>query len=231
MYPFDIKICGLKTSEAIEAAISRGASHVGFVHFAKSPRHLEIEAMAALRDLVGNRAQTVIVTVDPDDALVDRFVHEVRPDWLQLHGKETPEQAAAIKARVAGNGIRVMKALPVSEATDLGTIVLYRDIADRILLDSRRPKGSHLPGGNGVAFDWTLLAPDSSGLDPALPIMLSGGLDAANVGYALRIARPAGLDVSSGVESAPGVKDIGRIHQFFDALDRFGEPAGKVQSS
>lgn len=228
MYPFDIKICGLSTPEAIGAAIARGASHVGFVHYPKSPRHLAIEAMAGLRDLVGKRAETVIVTVDPNDALVERFAAEVRPDWLQLHGKETPERLAAIRARVAPQGIRVMKALPIAEAADLDAVALYSDIADRILLDSRRPKASHLPGGNGVAFDWTLLAPQTSGLDPALPIMLSGGLDAANVGYALRIARPAGLDVSSGVESAPGVKDIGRIHQFFDALDRFREPAGKA---
>ena len=231
MYPFDVKICGLKTPEAIEAALARGASHVGFVHFPKSPRHLEIEAMAALRDLVASRAETVIVTVDPDDALIDRFLGEVRPDWLQLHGRETPERVAEIKSRVFKDGVRIMKALPVAEAGDLAAVAPYQGIADRILLDSRRPKGSHLPGGNGVAFDWTLLSPHMSGLDPALPIMLSGGLDAANVGYALRIARPAGLDISSGVESAPGVKDIGRIHQFFDALDRFGEPAGKVQAS
>ena len=225
MHAFDVKICGLSTPEAIEAAVSRGASHVGFVHFARSPRHLTIEAMAALRDLVGSGAETVIVTVDPDDALIDRFVSDVRPDWLQLHGKETPGRVAAIKARVAPAGIRIMKALPVAEAGDLDAVARYRDIADRILLDSKRPKGSDLPGGNGVAFDWTLLAPEVSGLDPALPLMLSGGLDAANVGYALRIARPAGLDVSSGVESAPGVKDVRRIHHFFDALDRFGAPA------
>lgn len=230
MYPFDVKICGLKTPEAIEAAISRGASHVGFVHFARSPRHLAIEPMAALRDLVGSRAETVIVTVDPDDELIERFAATVRPDWLQLHGGETSERVAAIKANVARHGIRVMKALPVAEAADLAAVARYRDIADRILLDSRRPKGSQLPGGNGVAFDWTLLSPGVSGLDPALPVMLSGGLDAANAAEALRVARPAGLDISSGVESAPGVKDVGRIHQFFDALDRFGAPAGKVKS-
>ena len=146
MHAFDIKICGLSTPEAIEAAISRGASHVGFVHFAKSPRHLEIEAMAALRDRVGKRAETVIVTVDPDDALVDRFVKEVQPDWLQLHGGETPGRVSAIKERVAPGGIRIMKALPVSEASDLDAVAHYRGIADRILLDSKRPKGSNLPG-------------------------------------------------------------------------------------
>ncbi|MEX6507360.1 phosphoribosylanthranilate isomerase [Jiella sp. M17.18] len=214
----DIKICGLKTPEAMGAVLARGATHVGFIHFAKSPRHLEIEPTADLRAFVGDQAETVVVAVDPDDALVDRFVAQVRPDWLQLHGRETPERVAAIRART---GLKVMKALAVSEAADLARIDAYRDVADRILLDSKRPKGSVLPGGNGVSFDWTLL----TGLDPALSYMLSGGIDAANVAEAVKIARPAGIDISSGVESAPGVKDIARIHSFFDALDAIAASA------
>ncbi|MBO0661434.1 phosphoribosylanthranilate isomerase [Jiella sp. MQZ9-1] len=208
----DVKICGLSTPETLEAALTRGASHVGFIHFAKSPRHLEIAPMADLVRRVDGRAETVIVSVDPDDALVDRMANEVRPDCLQLHGRETPERVAAVRA---ATGIKVMKALSIAERADLDAVATYRGVADRLLLDSKRPKGSQLPGGNGVSFDWTLLAL----LDPEISYILSGGLDAANVGEALRIAHPAGIDVSSGVESAPGIKDITRIHAFFDALD------------
>jgi len=223
---FDVKICGLSTPATIAAALQRGASHVGFVHFAKSPRHLDIAAMAELVGSVAGRAETVIVTVDPDDDLVKRFATEVRPDWLQLHGKESPERVAAIKA---STGLKIMKALPVAEAGDLAAIADYLGVADRLLLDSKRPKGSSLPGGNGIAFDWRILA----GLDPAPPYMLSGGIDADNVVDAIRIARPSGIDVSSGVESVPGVKDVGRIHSFFDALDRLrmDEPARKARAS
>ncbi|WAP70336.1 phosphoribosylanthranilate isomerase [Jiella pelagia] len=215
----DVKICGLSTPETLEAALSRSASHVGFVHFARSPRHLDIEPMADLVRIVAGRAETVIVTVDPDDALIARFAEEVMPDWLQLHGRETPERLAEIKAKT---GLRAMKALPVSEATDLDAVAAYRDVADRILLDSKRPKGSNLPGGNGVSFDWTLL----TALDPDLAYMLSGGIDAGNVAEALRLARPAGIDVSSGVETAPGIKDVGRINTFFDELDRIASEKG-----
>ena len=219
----DVKICGLSTFETLDAALARCASHVGFVHFAKSPRHLAIEPMAELARRVAGRADTVIVTVDPDDALLARFAEEIRPDWLQLHGRETPERVAEVKARP---GLKVMKALPVAEAADLGAVAAYRGVADRILLDSRRPKGSNLPGGNGVAFDWRLL----DALDPDLPYMLSGGIDAENVAEALAIARPSGIDVSSGVESAPGVKDVARINAFFDAIDRLAA-AGRARKA
>ncbi|MCK5931166.1 MAG: phosphoribosylanthranilate isomerase [Fulvimarina manganoxydans] len=214
----DVKICGLKSREALDAAILRGASHVGFVHFERSPRHLALGAMAELAEIARGRAQIVIVTVDPGDDLVDKIRREVRPDWLQLHGKESLERVAAIKGR---SGLKVMKALTVSTYDDLLPVDAYRPAADALLLDSKRPKGSVLPGGNGLTFDWQILA----ALDPAIGFMLSGGLNAENVSDALRIARPAGLDVSSGVESAPGVKDIGRIHAFFDALERSLERA------
>ncbi|MEN3791730.1 phosphoribosylanthranilate isomerase [Fulvimarina sp. MAC3] len=216
MSKFDIKICGLSTPETIDAAIARGASHVGFVSFEKSPRHVEIEHMAELARHVGGRAQTVVVTVDPDDAAIDRLVTQVAPDWLQLHGRESPERVLEIKS---ATGLSVMKALPVAEIDDLDRITPYLGVADRMLLDSKRPRGSNLPGGNGVSFDWRLLA----ALDRSIPFMLSGGLDADNVEEAVRVARPSGLDISSGVESAPGIKDIGRIQRFFDALDRIGE--------
>jgi phosphoribosylanthranilate isomerase len=207
----DIKICGLKTPEAIAIALARGASHLGFIHFAKSPRHLTVAEMAALRPAVTG-AKLVVITVDADDATVDEIVSAVRPDMLQLHGHETPERVVDVKART---GLPVIKALSIGAAEDVAGVAAYHGVADLLLLDAKKPKGSDLPGGNGVSFDWGLLA----ALDPEVTYMLSGGLDAGNVACALNQARPAGIDVSSGVESAPGTKDIGLIQRFFDVLD------------
>ena len=207
----DIKICGLKTPEAIAAVLARGASHVGFIHFAKSPRHLSVDEMAALRPAVTG-AKLVVITVDADDAVIDDIVAKVRPDMLQLHGRETPARVAAVRART---GLPVIKALPIGSPEDVAGVAAYRGVADLLLLDAKKPKGSDLPGGNGVSFDWRLLA----ALDPEVTYMLSGGLDAGNVAAALRQARPAGIDISSGVESAPGTKDISLIQRFFDVLD------------
>ena len=218
----DIKICGLKTAEAIEAAVSRGATHVGFIHFARSPRHLSVAEMAALRPAAGGAA-LVVVLVDPADEVVEAVAATVRPDMLQLHGGETPERVAAVR-RLAG--LPVVKALSIGSAADLPAVSAYHGIADRLLLDAKRPAGSALPGGNGVSFDWGLLA----ALDPGLPYMLSGGLDAGNVADALRRVSPAGIDVSSGVESSPGVKDIGLVHRFFDALDRAAAHPDRIAS-
>ncbi|KAB0682904.1 phosphoribosylanthranilate isomerase [Aureimonas leprariae] len=208
----DIKICGLSTAETIERASARGATHVGFIHFPKSPRHLSLDAMAALRPLVPPGVKLVVVTVDADDATLGAIAARVRPDMLQLHGHETPERLAEVKRRT---GLPAMKALSVGSAADLDAVAAYRPVADAILLDAKRPKGSELPGGNGVSFDWRLLA----ALDPATRYMLSGGLHAGNVAEALALVSPAGIDVSSGVESAPGVKDVALIEAFFDALD------------
>lgn len=210
----DIKICGLKTADAIDAALAGGASHVGFIFFAKSPRNVAPEEAGRLREAARGRAKAVAVTVDADDAFLDGIVEAMAPDMLQLHGRETPERVAEVKARY---GLPVMKALAVSEAADLDRIAPYLGIADRFLFDARPPKDAVLPGGNGVSFDWRLLATPHHGLDPTVDYMLSGGLDAANVGDALRLAHPPGLDVSSGVESAPGVKDIGLIADFLKA--------------
>ncbi|SKA03549.1 phosphoribosylanthranilate isomerase [Consotaella salsifontis] len=220
----DIKTCGMKDEAAIEAALSRGASHVGFISFPRSPRHLEIEAMAALRRLVGSRALVTVVAVDPDDALLDKIVASVSPDWLQLHGHETPERVLEVKQRFSRP---VMKAVSIGSAEDVGRVATYLPVADRLLLDAKRPKGSALPGGNGVSFDWRLL----DALDDGTLYMLSGGLDAGNVGGALGRRGVTGLDVSSGLESAPGVKDVSLIHRFFDALEAAGQaPApGKTQ--
>jgi len=207
----DIKICGLKTPEAVAAVLAGGASHIGFIFFAKSPRRLAPQEAAQLRQAATGRAQAVAVTVDADDAMLDEIVAALAPDMLQLHGRETPERVTAVKQRY---GLPVIKAFAVREAADLAAIEPYRGLADRFLFDAKPPAGSELPGGNGVSFDWRLLA----GLDAELDYMLSGGLNAANVGDAIRLANPPAIDISSGVESAPGVKDVALIENFFRAV-------------
>ncbi|MGY2993212.1 phosphoribosylanthranilate isomerase [Mesorhizobium sp. URHB0026] len=207
----DIKICGLKTDQAMAAALAGGASHVGFIFFPKSPRYVEPAEAGRLREAARGKALAVAVTVDARDAFLDEIVEKLQPDMLQLHGSETPERVAELKAR---HGLPVMKALPLSEAADLERTKPFVGIADRFLFDAKPPKGSELPGGNGVAFDWRILA----GLDAGIDYMLSGGLNAANIGDALRLANPPAIDISSGVESAPGVKDPALIEQFFRAV-------------
>lgn len=207
----DIKICGLKTPETLDAALAGGASHVGFIFFPKSPRNVEPAAAGALRRAAKGRALAVAVTVDADDVFLDAIVAAMSPDMLQLHGSETPERVAQVKAR---HGLPVMKAFSVSEAADLEKPKPCLGVADRFLFDAKPPKGSDLPGGNGVSFDWRLLA----ALDPGIDYMLSGGLNAANIGDALRLASPPGIDISSGVESAPGVKDAAMIADFFKSV-------------
>lgn len=209
----DIKICGLKTEEAVDRAVALGATHVGFIFFAKSPRHIEPVDAGRLADRVRGRAKIVSVSVDADSDDLDEIVDLIRPDILQLHGKETPEHALNIRAT---RGLPVMKALSISDADDLHRIEAYDGIADRFLLDAKAPKNSALPGGNGVSFDWRLL----SALDDRVDYMLSGGLDKHNIAEALAIARPTGIDLSSGVESSPGVKDLKMMEEFFDAVHR-----------
>ncbi|WP_448116008.1 phosphoribosylanthranilate isomerase [Mesorhizobium amorphae] len=207
----DIKICGLRTDEALAAALDNGASHVGFIFFAKSPRNIAPAEAGRLRQAARGKAKAVAVTVDADDAFLGEIVAAMAPDMLQLHGSESPERVAEVKARY---GLPVMKALSLREAGDLAAIAPYRGVADRFLFDAKPPKGSELPGGNGVSFDWRIL----TSLDADLDYMLSGGLNADNVGEALAIANPPGLDISSGVESAPGIKDIRLIAEFFEAV-------------
>ncbi|WP_379064604.1 phosphoribosylanthranilate isomerase [Mesorhizobium sp. UC22_110] len=207
----DIKICGLRTDEALAAALDNGASHVGFIFFGKSPRNIAPAEAGRLRQAARGKAKAVAVTVDADDASLDGIVAAMAPDMLQLHGSESPERIAEVKARY---GLPVMKALSLREAGDLAAIAPYRGVADRFLFDAKPPKGSELPGGNGVSFDWRIL----TSLDADLDYMLSGGLNADNVGEALAIANPPGLDISSGVESAPGVKDVRLIAEFFQAV-------------
>jgi phosphoribosylanthranilate isomerase len=211
MMPFDIKICGLRTEEALAAALAGGASHVGFIFFPKSPRHVAPAEAGRLRRLASGKAKAVAVTVDADDATLDGIVKAVAPDMLQLHGSESPGRVAEIRARY---GLPAMKALSIRDKSDLDRVADYAGVADRLLFDAKPPKGAELPGGNGMAFDWRLL----SGIDPAIPYMLSGGLNAANIAEALAVARPSGIDISSGVESAPGVKDVRLIEAFFRAV-------------
>jgi phosphoribosylanthranilate isomerase len=208
--PLLVKICGLKTPDALDAALEAGADLLGFVFFEPSPRHVGFEAARTLGDRVQRRAGKVALTVDADDASLERIVETLRPDMLQLHGKESPDRVRALKRQF---GLPVMKAIPVESRNDLSAIAAYREVADRLLFDARAPREATRPGGLGKAFDWTLL----QDVDPGLPYMLSGGLDAGNVAEALRITRAPGVDVSSGVEHAPGEKDPDKIRAFVRA--------------
>lgn len=205
-----VKICGLTTPEAVEATVAAGADMAGFVVFPPSPRHLDLSHAHDVVAHANGRLHKVALTVDADDALLAAIVDALKPDLLQLHGKESPARVAAIKARF---GIAVMKALPIAEAGDLAAVAHYAGIADRILFDAQPPKGATRPGGLGKAFDWRLL----EGLEAGLPTMLSGGLDPHNVAEALNITRSPAVDVSSGVERAPGDKDPEKIAEFVRA--------------
>lgn len=206
-----VKICGLKTAEALDAALAAGADMVGFVRFARSPRHVALDVGRALSREAAGRALRVLLLVDPTDAELDEAVAAIEPDLVQLHGRESPERTAEVAARA---GRPVMKALPVAEAADLDRIDRYRGSADRILLDAKPAPDAVLPGGNGVAFDWTLLA--SLGR-PDGRLVLSGGLSPRNVAEAIAVSGLAAVDVSSGVESGPGIKDPAKIAAFVEA--------------
>ena len=219
-----VKICGLRTPETLDAALAAGADMVGFVRFPRSPRHVELDIGRELSGAAAGRATRVVLVVDPGDAELDEAVRAIEPEMIQLHGHESPERTAEIAHRFRRP---VMKALPVSDASDLAAIDRYRGAADRILLDAKPPKGAVLPGGNGMAFDWRLI----SGLgrtplcvalglgapDPAAMLVLSGGLTPENVGEAIAVSGLSAVDVSSGVESAPGSKDPLKIAAFVRA--------------
>jgi phosphoribosylanthranilate isomerase len=208
--PLIVKICGLKTPETLEAALAAGADQVGFVFFPPSPRHLGLEGARVLGQQVRGRAKKVALTVDADDEMLGHIIAALQPDVLQLHGKETPERVAIVRTRF---GLPVMKALPVAVRADLAPARAYAQVADRLIFDARAPQDATRPGGLGKPFDWHLLA----GLDVPVPFMLSGGLDAANVTQALQITQAHGVDVSSGVEREPGVKDADKIRAFIAA--------------
>jgi phosphoribosylanthranilate isomerase len=205
-----VKICGLSTRETLDAALDAGADMVGFVFFPPSPRHLGLEAARELGKRAGRNALKVALTVDADDATLGNIVEALRPDILQLHGKETVARLRDIKQAF---GLPVMKAMAVETAADLAVLPGYAAVADRILFDARPPTGATRPGGLGAAFDWHVL----ENLDLRLPFMVSGGLHADNVAEAIRVTRAGGVDVSSGVERAPGVKDVEMIRGFIRA--------------
>lgn len=209
----DAKICGVSDRAAIEASIAGGARYVGFVFFPRSPRHVTPVQAADLSALLPESVVPVALAVDPDDDLIAEIHAQAGVSMFQLHGSETPERVADIKSRT---NKRVMKAIKVSEASDFEAAAAYLDVADMLLFDAKPPPemANALPGGNAVSFDWTLLA----GRDWPLPWMLSGGLDPENVAEAIRVSGASAVDVSSGVESAPGVKDAARIAEFLAAV-------------
>jgi phosphoribosylanthranilate isomerase len=205
-----VKICGLSTRETLDVALDAGADMVGFVFFPPSPRHLSLEAASDLGRQVNRRASKVALTVDADDATLANIVEALHPDVLQLHGKESVARLRAIKQKF---GLQVMKVVAVDSSADLASLADYAGVADRILFDARAPRQASRPGGLGAVFDWRVLEK----LDLELPFMVSGGLHAGNVADAVRVTRAGGVDVSSGVERALGVKDPEMIRGFIHA--------------
>lgn len=212
------KICGINSPEGLAAALEGGARYIGLVFFPRSPRHLDLPIAAELGRMVGTGTRTVGLFVDPDDATLDRVQERVPLDMIQLHGEESPQRVAAIRQRT---GLPVMKAVKIADAGDLAAAEAYLPFVDQLLFDAKPPKNvaGLLPGGNGLSFDWSLLA----GRRWSKPWMLSGGLDPANVAAAIRATGAMAVDVSSGVEARPGVKDPDRIRAFLKAVRDAGE--------
>ena len=208
--PLIVKICGLSTAEGLDAALAAGADMVGFVFFAPSPRHLDLGTARELGQRVEGRARKVALTVNAEDVELAGVVAALEPDMLQLHGAESPERVAAIRARF---GLPVMKAIGMARRTDLAILPRYASIADAVLFDAKPSPDASRPGGNGLSFDWRIL----SGVELDRPWLLSGGLTCENVGEALAQSGAPGVDVSSGVERAPGIKDPALIAKFVAA--------------
>jgi phosphoribosylanthranilate isomerase len=205
-----VKICGLKSAEAVDAALDSGADMIGFVFFPPSPRNVAFDTARALSERVRGRALKVALSVDATDALLRQIIESLAPDLLQLHGRESPDRVSAVRRRF---GLPIMKALPIAEEADLAAIGTYEQQADRLIFDARAPREASRPGGLGRRFDWHLLR----NIATAAPFMLSGGLDVDNVAEALRITQAPGVDVSSGIERALGEKDPDRIRAFVAA--------------
>lgn len=205
-----VKICGLRDVAHLRAAAEAGAAYIGLVFFPKSPRHVTIDEARALALEAPFGMAKVALMVNPSDAELDAVMQAVPLDMIQLHGSETPERVAEVRARA---GLPVMKAVGVADAADLERLPAYEAVADQILVDAKAPKGADLPGGNGLSFDWRLIA----GREWAKPWMLAGGLTPDNVAEAIRLTGATQVDVSSGVETAPGVKDAALIRAFVTA--------------
>lgn len=202
-----VKICGLRTPADIQAVADAGAAYAGFVFFEKSPRHVTLQQARDMAFAAPVGLAKVALTVDADDAALDQIIEAVPLDMLQLHGHETPDRVAEVRARY---GLPVMKAVGVADEGDLAAIFDYSTVADQLLIDAKPPKTAVLPGGNGLSFDWRLVAQRRW----LRPWMLAGGLTPENVAEAIRLTNARQVDVSSGVESAPGVKDPTRIAAF-----------------
>ncbi len=211
-----VKICGLRTEADVAAAAAAGAAYAGFVFFAKSPRNLTVDKARVLALAAPVGLAKVALVVDADDAALDGIVEAVPLDMIQLHGHESPDRVAAIRARY---GLPVMKAVGVADEGDLAAVFDYSTVADQLLIDAKPPKGSALPGGNGLSFDWRLVAQRRW----LRPWMLAGGLTPDNVAEAIRLTNARQVDVSSGVESAPGVKDAARMAAFVAAAGGAGQ--------
>jgi phosphoribosylanthranilate isomerase len=219
-----VKICGLATEAGLDAALACGADMVGFVFFDKSPRHVSLELAAALSRQTANRACKVLLTVDAGDATLAAAIAALDPGLLQLHGNETPERVASIRARF---GLPVMKAIAIRDAADLSAVPLFDAVADYLLFDAKPSQSSTRPGGNGESFNWSLLEM----IETKKPWLLAGGLNAANVMDALAQTRARGVDVSSGVESVAGTKDRDKIAAFIAAARRVDAKLGRAARS
>jgi phosphoribosylanthranilate isomerase len=211
-----VKICGLSTEETMQAALDAGADFVGLMFYPKSPRNVSLELAAKLATIAKGRAKIVAVVVDADDALLKAIMHNAEPDYIQAHGSETPQRILEIKNQY---GVRVIKVIKVKDAADIDLAKDFCNVADLIMFDPKAPQDT-LPGGNGLSFDWNLL----SGEDE--PFMLAGGLNPDNVAQAIKLTQAPIVDVSSGVETSPGVKDAGLIAKFI----RVAKSAGNEDS-
>ncbi|TFL18735.1 phosphoribosylanthranilate isomerase [Jannaschia formosa] len=216
-----VKICGVRGAADVDAAAAAGAAYIGLVFFPKSPRHLGIAEARALALLAPPGLAKVALVVDPEDAALDAITVEVPLDMIQLHGAETPDRVRAVRART---GLPVMKAVGVRDAADLEAIARYEGVADQLLIDAKAPRGAALPGGNGIGFDHALIA----GRTWRGPWMLAGGLTPGTVAEAMRLTGARQVDVSSGVEAAPGVKDPARIAAFCAAATGRPAPDGEA---
>jgi phosphoribosylanthranilate isomerase len=226
--PLTIKICGVTTQEAVCAAADAGADMIGFVFFPRSPRNVSISQACDLSARLGERVRKVALVVNADDDLLDDIVQAFKPDWLQLHGVEPAKRVGDIRKKF---GVPILKAVGIAEPSDLAEVDAYLGVADSLLLDAKPTKGAELPGGNGLAFDWTLTEGFSERTAGA-QWMLSGGLNAENVDAAIRLTHAPGVDVSSGVEDSPGRKSVEKIWAFVAAArraqDQLGLTAGSV---
>lgn len=212
-----VKICGIRDPLAMKAALNGGAGMVGMVFFPASPRHIEIAEAAALAAMVPDPVTLVALTVNAGDGLLEQIATRVKPAMIQAHGRETPGRMAEI-ARLTG--LKTMKALAVSGRQDISAARAYEPVVDWLLFDAKPPKGASRPGGHGAVFDWSLLA----GLTISRPWLLAGGLTPGNVGEAVRLSGAGGVDVSSGVERALGVKDVDLIGDFIAAAQEMARP-------